>query len=106
MNIEKAFDSIWHDGVIYKLIKMNLPTYLIRIINAFIRNREFAVYINQCASNPIQINAGLAQGTSISPLLYALFIADIPTNNDVQIALYADDTALIHLNAQIQLLIN
>lgn len=94
LDIEKAFDSIWHDGLIYKLIKMGLPTYLIRIINAFIRNRCFAVHVNNCASRYVQIPAGLAQGTCISPILYALYIADMPTIENIETALYADDTSL------------
>lgn len=68
LDIEKAFDSIWHDGLIYKLIKMKLPIYLIRIINSFIRKRQFAVHINDATSNTIEIDTGLAQGTCISSL--------------------------------------
>lgn len=94
LDIEKAFDSIWHDGMIYKLIKMKIPTYLIRLINSFIRNRQFKVHINQGVSQSINIPAGLAQGTCISPILYSLFVADIPRETDVETALYADDTAL------------
>lgn len=73
---------------------MQLPTYLIRLINAFIRSRQFSVYVNSSASNKISIPAGLAQGTCISPILYALFVADMPKPKDTKIALYADDTAL------------
>lgn len=91
LDIAKAFDSIWHDGLIYKLIKMKIPTFLIRMLNAFIRNRYFEVHINNSISNKIHIPAGLAQGTSISPILYSLYVADIPTNQNTQLALYADD---------------
>lgn len=94
LDIEKAFDSIWHDGLIYKLIKLKLPSFLVRMVNSFIRNRTFAVHINDGISDTIQINAGLPQGTSISPILYALYVADIPVNDKTQIAQYADDTAL------------
>lgn len=94
LDIEKAFDSIWHDGLIYKLIKLKIPTYLIRTINSFIRNRLFTVHINQSTSNAVKIPAGLAQGTCISPILYALYVADIPIPNNSEIALYADDTAI------------
>lgn len=94
LDIEKAFDSIWHDGLIFKLIKMKLPTYLIRILNSFIRKRQFSVHVNDATSNLIQIPAGLAQGTCISPILYALYVADIPIASKTEIALYADDTAI------------
>lgn len=94
LDIEKAFDSIWHDGLIFKLIKMKLPTYLIRILNSFIRKRQFAVHIHDATSNTIEIRAGLAQGTCISPILYALYVSDIPIAHKTDIALYADDTAI------------
>lgn len=94
LDIEMAFDSIWHDGMIHKLIKLKIPSYMIRLIDSFIRRRQFKVYINQGVSESIEIQAGLAQGTCISPILYALYVADIPKDNDTQIALYADDTAL------------
>lgn len=94
LDIEKAFDSVWHNGLIYKLIKMQFPTFLIRMIKAFIQDRQFAVHVNNVTSNRINIPAGLAQGTCISPILYALYIADFPTINKIETALYADDTAL------------
>lgn len=95
LDIEKAFDSIWHDGLIFKLIKMRIPSHLLRMIQSFIRNRSFAVQVNNARSRDIPIPAGLAQGTCISPILYALFVADLPTIAGYsQIALYADDTAI------------
>lgn len=94
LDIEKAFDSVWHDGLVHKLIKMKLPNFLIRIINSFIRNRHFSVHVNRGVSQQVQIPAGLAQGTCISPILYALYVADMPSIDNVENALYADDTAL------------
>lgn len=64
------------------------------MINAFIRNRHFAVHINESISNKISIPAGLAQGTSLSPILYSLYVADLPIISDTNAALYADDTAI------------
>lgn len=95
LDIEKAFDSIWHDGLIFKLIKMKLPSYMLKMIDSFIRRRKFSVHVNHSKSKEIHIPAGLAQGTCISPVLYALFVADMPPqSHDNQIALYADDTAI------------
>lgn len=95
LDIEKAFDSIWHDGLIFKLIDMKFPSYLISLIESFIKGRKFAVHVNNAVSSEIPIPAGLAQGTCLSPVLYALFVADIPRGSDaMQIALFADDTAI------------
>lgn len=93
LDIEKAFDSIWHDGLIYKLIQLKLPLYLVRMTDAFIRNRKFMVHVNNSTSDVMSMPAGLAQGTSISPILYSLFIADMPEFKSIDLALYADDTA-------------
>lgn len=95
LDIEKAFDTVWHDGLISKLIDMKLPIYMVRMINAFIRNRSFAVHINHAISSEKNIPVGLAQGTCLSPILYALYIADLPTRLDTELALYADDTAVL-----------
>lgn len=95
LDIEKAFDTVWHDGLISKLIDMKLPTYMIRMINSFIRNRSFAVHINNAVSTNKNIPAGLAQGTCLSPILYALYIADVPSGRHTELALYADDTAIL-----------
>lgn len=71
---------------------MKLPTFLIRMINSFILDRQFAVHVNNASL--VNIPAGLAQGTCISPIYYALFIADIPKIDNIEMALYADDTSL------------
>lgn len=84
LDIGKVFDSVWHDGLIYKLMKMNLPRYLIRIINAFIRNRKFIVKVNDCVSHKVNIPASLAQGTCISTILYALFVSDMTTIDNIE----------------------
>lgn len=52
------------------------------------------LFVNDAISEKINIPAGLAQGTCISPILYALFVADIPVDANTQLALYADDTAI------------
>lgn len=106
LDIEKAFDSVWHDGLIHKLIQMKFPAYLIKMIDAFIRNRKFIVHVNDAKSNYINIPAGLAQGTCISPILYALYIADMPIPTNTQVALYADDTGVYTAAKQSNTIVN
>lgn len=73
---------------------MKFPSYLVRIIDSFIRGRNFAVHVNSYASHTITPSAGLPQGTCIWPILYALFTADLPQIENTEIALYADDTSI------------
>lgn len=94
MDIEKAFDSIWHDGLLHKMINLNIPVQIVKIIKSFLSNRSFFVKIKKIVSKSHQIPAGVPQGSSLSPVLYNLFTCDFPTFEDVEIALFADDTAI------------
>lgn len=95
LDIEKAFDSVWHNGLIYKLIKTNLPTYLCKILADFLDNRSYIVSVNNTFSPTKPIPAGLPQGSILSPLLYNIFTSDFKPPSEIDVACYADDTALI-----------
>lgn len=94
LDIEKAFDRVWHDGLLYKIRKMGLPHYIQQIIKSFITNRRFKVIINAEQSGTYNISAGVPQGSPLSPTLFNIYISDIPSLTYSQIALFADDTAL------------
>lgn len=95
LDIEKAFDTVWHNGLIYKLKTLcKLPDYIISLIRSYIFNRHIVVRVGNELSSPKQISAGVPQGSIISPLLYNLYISDIPTNPTTNLLLYADDTTI------------
>lgn len=94
IDIEKAFDSVWHAGLLHKLLTMNFPITLCKFISSFLKDRKFLVYLAGVTSNTHSIVAGLPQGSCLSPVLYNIFTADLPISNTVNIALFADDTAL------------
>lgn len=95
LDIEKAFDSVWHQGLIYKLINLNFPPYIIKIIHSFLTNRTFQVKVNGKLSDKQKIPAGTPQGAVTSPTLFNYFINDIPKHPQTSLALFADDTAII-----------
>lgn len=94
LDITQAFDRIWHQGLIYKLKINGTPNYLIKLIQSFISNRTFSVSVDNHQSNPYTIQAGLPQGSPLSPLLFNLYTADLPTSKKINTAQFADDTAL------------
>lgn len=95
LDIEKAFDSIWHNGLIYKLHKMQIPLYLIKLIKSFLTDRSFIVDINGEQSATRSIPAGVPQGSVLSPLLYTLYTSDFKLSRENDVAFYADDSAFI-----------
>ncbi len=94
LDIEKAFDTVWHNGLIYKLIKSKCPNYLIKTIHSYLQNRTFVFSYKSSISTVKTISAGVPQGSVLGPNLYNFFTHDTPKTNDTQLQMYADDTTL------------
>jgi hypothetical protein len=102
-DLEKAFDKVWHEALIYKLLSFKLPVAYIRYIYNFLTNRLTYVTINSSLSHPVFLHSGVPQGSALSPLLYILFVADIPPlPPNIHLFQYADDTAFLALATTIQ----
>ena len=91
----KAYDKVWRDGLISKMLKLSIPGRFIRFTRQFLANRHTQVEINGERSDGFFLKQGLPQGSAISPLLFLIFINDIDIELDVktQVSLFADDTA-------------
>lgn len=93
-DIEKAFDSVWHNGLIFKLKHFGFPDYLCGMIREFTKNRTFTVHVGDSQSDPTPIPAGLPQGSILSPSLYSIYVSDLKFDTHTESACYADDTAI------------
>ncbi|GFU30099.1 probable RNA-directed DNA polymerase from transposon X-element [Trichonephila clavipes] len=93
LDVEKAFDRLWHNGLISKMINLNNPPYLIHTISDYLHNRTFQVKIQATISKIGHIQAGSPQGSLLSPILYNIYTYDFPTSPLVDICLFADDAA-------------
>lgn len=72
------------------------------MIASFLKERTFKILVNSQYSNLMKISAGVPQGSILGPILYNVYTHDIPHFNSVEVAMYADDTALISQNFDIQ----
>ncbi|GFT24805.1 probable RNA-directed DNA polymerase from transposon X-element [Trichonephila clavipes] len=78
LDIAKAFDKIWHDGLLIKLIQLDFPPPLIKSIHSFLSDRTFRVRVDKTLSSPRPIRSSLPQGSLSSPLLFTLYVNDMP----------------------------
>uniref|UniRef100_A0A2A4IUM2 Reverse transcriptase domain-containing protein n=1 Tax=Heliothis virescens TaxID=7102 RepID=A0A2A4IUM2_HELVI len=101
LDIGQAFDKVWHDGLKYKIKKM-LPHCFYGIMNSYVTKRSFEVRYKSETSKMYAINSGVPQGSILGPILYLIFTADLPTNDKVVTATYADDTAIMSVNENAQ----
>ncbi|GBN19032.1 putative RNA-directed DNA polymerase from transposon X-element [Araneus ventricosus] len=97
LDIAKAFDRVWTDGLIYKLINMRIPGSIIMLIATYLQGRLFTVRVGSNLSSERVIRAGVVQGTKVGPILFNIFVNDIPSprNCQTQLCLFADDTAVM-----------
>lgn len=95
-DIKAAFDSVWHDGLIYKINELRIPLYLQKYLLAFLEDRTASIEFENTLSRVFKLRRGTPQGSPLSPLLYIIYTAD--SMNDIpqytEHGLFADDTAL------------
>lgn len=95
LDIEKAFDRLWHNGLIRKLNDAAFPDGLVHLIHSYLTNRSFNTDVQGKQSTRHGIQAGVPQGSILGPLLFNLYINDFPSTHNTMTAIYADDTAIM-----------
>jgi hypothetical protein len=95
----KAFDTVWVDDLAYKLMAFKFPSYLVKTIPSYLRSRTFEASFQAATSSHRHMRAIVAQGGLITPVLFSLYVNDIPVpSRHVELALYADDPVVIAMS--------
>ena len=94
VDISKAFDRIWHTGVLHKLKSYESSGHIFNFISSFLSNKWFQVVLYGKSSQEYPINAGVPQGSIFGPTIFLLYINHLPDDVICDIAIYADSTTL------------
>jgi hypothetical protein len=95
LDISKAFDKVWHPGLLFKLRQSGVDNSLLRWFESYLSKRRQRVVVGGKSSQLLTLNAGVPQGSILGPLLFLIFIADLSSNLENPSSLFADDTTVI-----------
>ena len=116
-DISKAFDRVWHKGLLFKLRSIGFSEHIVAWFEDYLLNRQQRVCIKGVSSSWKYVTAGVPQGSIFGPTLFLIYINDIVHELASNIRLFANDTSLyiivdnpvnaaLHLNADLQKIYN
>ena len=94
LDISKAFDKVWHEGLPFKLRSMGISGEVYNFLGNYLSGRFQRVILNRQTSSWRPVIAGFLQGSILGPFLFLVYINDLPNELKSSAKLFADDTSL------------
>ena len=103
-DLRKAFDCVNHSILLKKLKKLGVNNIELLWFKNYLSNRQQFVFLNGVSSSFCTINCGVPQGSILGPLLFIIYINDLPNCSNFLTLLFADDTTLLLSHSNIEIL--
>lgn len=113
VDFRKAFDTVWHSGLLYKLQKLGINGLFLNIIQDMYSKSSVRIKTSKGLTDTFSSNKGVRQGDALSPMLFNIYVNDIPKmlltqptcapslgDTKVPCLLYADDMILMSKTAE------
>ena len=94
LDISKAFDKVWHEGLLYKRKSIGISGELYNLLESYLSGRFQRVLLNGQSSSWKPVLAGVPQGSILGPLLFLVYINNLLNGLKSNAKLFADDTSL------------
>jgi len=107
LNVAKAFVSFWIDGLLFKVTFLHFPSCIIHTISSYLRGRTFQASFQTATTSRRGMRSCVVKGVLITLVLFSLYVNDMPSPlHHADLALYADDTAIIATSRKPTLLVS
>ena len=94
LDISKVFDKVWHESLLFKIETTGISGNLLKLFQSFLSDSQQRVILNGQHSNWAPALAGVLQESILGPLLFLIYINDLPGNLESLAKLFADDASL------------
>ena len=95
LDVQAAFDKVWHKGLLAKLKQINITDKAHELFTSYLSKRTQVTVVDNYKSDVKSVKAGVPQGSRLGPLLFIIYINDITANIESDILIFADDTSLL-----------
>ena len=102
IDLQKASDTIDHYILLLKLPSLGFSNEVIGWFKSYLRSKKFHVNVRDKLSITAKLRCGVPQGSILGPLLFFLYINDMPQAADCDLFLYADNTCLLYRHQDLE----
>ena len=107
LDLRKAFDTVNHNLLIKKLPMYGLNVHVVNWFKSYLTDRSHITCVNGSRSNEQKSVCGIPQGSILGPLLFIMYINDLPKSvANVKVSMYADDTAIYYSSKDVHDIVN